>query len=236
MKGLSLPPDLLLLKRPLLVVMLCLLASGVWYAGIYRFQRVNICSVQADQMERDALESKIRRLEGEERAIRGHIDGYRRLQARGVIGEERRLELVEALGRIRDRHNLYPLQFDIEQQKFFPPRENGGEELPLNEGGGDGLGSADEDGSGAVMVLGASRMKISLPLLHEEDLTRLLEDLRGLDQGLFVVEQCEIDRLAGGRAAGEPALVQENLSAVCQILWLTLKLEDWKPGDREAEQ
>lgn len=195
--------DMLLLKWPALLLALCLVAGGVWYGGVRKFRQDTTFALRAAQSNREQMATQLRQLEEEEESIRGHINRYRQLQASGVIGDEERLKLVEVLAQIRVRYGLYPLQFDIGQQVVIPLREGGA----------------------AGMTLRSSRIKLTLPLLHEEDLSRLLLELRGVGRGLFVVEACSLTR-NDSELNAQPAQLKENLSASCSILWLTLKPEE----------
>jgi hypothetical protein len=104
---------------------------------------------------------------------------------------------VELLKEIRDKHRLIDLRYEIAPQRML-------------------------DGQlGNDFVFFASSMKLELKLLHEEDLTRLLDDLRRQAKALIRVNSCRIERLpatgeqrGGGRA---------NLLADCEIEWLTLR-------------
>ncbi|MFH2123128.1 MAG: hypothetical protein ABIJ50_06570 [Pseudomonadota bacterium] len=154
------------------------------------------------------MATQIRQIEDEEAAIRGHIDQYRQLEVSGVIGDEERLKLVEVLGHIRAQYKFYPLQFDIGQQVVIPLREGSGEPW---------------------LSLRSSQIKFTLPLLHEEDLSRLLVELRNIGRGLFVVEECSLSR-PGTEKQGDPVQLKENLNASCTLSWLTLKPEEKNPG------
>lgn len=207
MKRPFLSPDLLLLKWPSLLLAICVVASVILWVGVLRFRENSTLAMQAALANRGQMDTLIRQIKDEEKNIRAYSDRYRQLQTSGVIGDEDRLELVEVLGRIRAHHNLYPIQFDIEQQAV----------LPLQE--------AESEDAGPSLSLRASRIQIALALLHEEDLTWLLAELRGVGRGMFVIEECSISR-TGGEAASEILKLSENLSASCKILWLTLKFEE----------
>ncbi len=58
------------------------------------------------QSERNNQDTKLKRLRSEERQIREHAALFNDLKARGVIGEEQRLEWVELLKDIRERLRL----------------------------------------------------------------------------------------------------------------------------------
>jgi hypothetical protein len=205
-KSSFLSEDMLILKWPVLLLVICLIASAVWYGGVSKFQKIALSAMQAAQVERDNGEATLRAIEEEEKIVRNYSERYRQLQTSGVIGDETRLELVEALGHIRERHKLYPLQFDIGQQVVIPLKTGAPENV------------------GAYLSLRSSRIQIALPLLHEDDLTRLLQELRSVGRGIFVVEECAISR--GSDSEKELLELKENLSVACKILWLTLKPEE----------
>ncbi len=207
MKRPFLSPDLLLLKWPSLLLATCVVVSVILWVGVLRFRENSTLAMQAAQANRGQMDTLIQQIKDEGKTIHVYSDRYRHLQASGLIGDEDRLELVEALGRIRAHRNLYPLQFDIGQQVM----------LPLQEG--------ESENAGPPLALRASRIQIVLPLLHEEDLTRLLDELRGVGRGMFVVEECSVSR-TGSVVESEILKLSENLSASCKILWLTLKSED----------
>jgi hypothetical protein len=191
--------DMFLLKWPILVLIFAVLASAIWCGSLYRFGKINQKALQTARANQIQTETSVRQIEEQMQTINSFIDRYRKLAADGVINVEDRLELVETIGRIRARYNLYPVQLDIEQQAT----------VPLNQDGED---------SGNATSLKVSRIQISIPLLHEEDLSHLLDGLQGMKRGIFVVETCSIK----GSGHDHPEL-HENLTTFCKILWLTLK-------------
>jgi cell division protein FtsL len=150
----------------------------------------------AAQAERDDFDGKLRRVRGEEAEIKQKSALFKRLQERGVIGEEQRLEWVELLKEIRDKRRLLDLQYEIAPQR------------PLDAMPANGYGFY------------ASTMKVQLKLLHEEDLTRLLDDLRRQARALIQVKSCAVSRLPRGGADGT---IPAQLQAECQIDLVTLR-------------
>ena len=209
---------MLLLKWPLLVLVIVVLASAVWCGSLYQFRQSNLRALQTAQTHRIQIETSVRQIKDETKTIHSFVDRYQKLATDGVISVEDRLELVETIGRIRARHNLYPVQLDIGQQVMVPLSQNGGQE---NSGNG--------------MSLRVSRIQITIPLLHEEDLSHLLEGLRGMKQGFFVVETCSIKR-TGNDAESDHPVLHENLTAFCKILWLTLKKEEGDGGQEKMNK
>jgi cell division protein FtsL len=149
----------------------------------------------AAQKERNDVDAKLKQVRSEEAEIKQKSAVFNKLEARGVIGEEQRLEWVELLKAIRERRRLLDLQYEIAPQRVLAPTP------------------------GSSLAFYASTMKLELKLLHEEDLTRLLGDLRQQARALIQVRSCNVWRLP--RNAGESA-ASAQLQAACEIDWITL--------------
>ena len=148
----------------------------------------------AAQRQKDDVDGKLRRVRGEEAEIKDKSAQFGRLQHRGMIGEEQRLEWVELLKTISERRRLLELRYEIAPQRAL-------EALP-----------------GSAMGFYASAMKMQLKLLHEEDLTRLLGDLQQQAGPLIQVKSCTVSRLPSAEDAGAA-----RLQAGCLIDWVTLR-------------
>jgi hypothetical protein len=155
-------------------------------------------SFAAARSERNEFDGKLRQARSEEDEIRRKAALFNRLQERGVIGEEQRLEWVELLKDIRDRRKLIEIRYE------FAPRH--------------ALGSA-HTGS---FDLYASTMKLQARLLHEEDLTRLLDDLRRQARALIQIRRCDLSRLPRTGAESVNTALRGSLQADCLIDWITL--------------
>lgn len=149
----------------------------------------------AAQKERNELDDKLKQVRGEEAEIKQKSAVLSTLQARGVVGDEQRLEWVELLKSISERRRLIDLQYEIAPQRPLAPATPG------------------------TFAFYASTMSVQLKLLHEEDLTRLLDDLRQQARALIDVKRCSVSRLPG--AAERVGHAQ--LQADCQIDWVTLR-------------
>ena len=163
------------------------------FAAMKRAEQARV-SIAAQFAEADG---KLKQVRNEESEVKQKSIVFNKLQERGIIGDEQRLDWVELLKEIRDKHRLIDLRYEIAPQRML------------------------EGQLGNDFVFFASSMKLELKLLHEEDLTRLLDDLRRQAKALIRVNSCRIERLpatgeqrGGGRA---------NLLADCEIEWLTLR-------------
>ena len=124
-------------------------------------------------------------------------DVFRSLVARGLLEREHRLDLVEKVNALRERHRLFTLDYEIAPQRPLP--------LP----GGRVFPSVD--------VL-ASRVKLRARGLHEGDVLGFIDDLSRSRQGFYPVDQCTLRRIPGA-----PQDLQAHVEASCTLEWITLR-------------
>ncbi len=179
----------------LAAVLMIAFGTGAIYVSLNSAKTAKLERTAA-QAERNDFDGKLRRVRSEENEIKQKSALFSKLQLRGVIGEEQRLEWVELLKDIRDKRRLIDLQYEIAPQRALDATP----------------------GSGFAFY--ASAMKVQLKLLHEEDLIRLINDLRQQARALIQVKSCNVSRLPrGGAESGSHA----QLQADCQIDWVTLR-------------
>lgn len=141
-------------------------------------------ALSAARKEQKSLQERLARVAQEAREMHGHLALWDRLNESGILGEERRLEWLDALARIRTAHGLHDLRYQIEPQKVWKSER------------------AD-----AGIEIRSSLMKVELALLHEEDLLRFLEDLRNSGGAYHSVRKCSVQRSAiVAQVAAAPSL------------------------------
>ncbi len=181
-----------------LLVAVLMLAAGV--VAVY-VSHTNREAAQAARdgtiAERNEAASKLQQVRQEEADIRQRSLVFKALEARGTIGEEQRLEWVELLKDLRGKYHLADLEYEIMPQRQLEGNPTGG------------------------FVFYASLMKLHAKLLHEEDLTRLIGDLRKDARALIRVRICNLTLLPVETEERSKGLA--NLSADCEIDWLTLR-------------
>ena len=153
------------------------------------------------QAEQRDVRGRLARAPEEEQELRSKITLYQDLEARGVIGQEERLNWVEQIARIKAARRLLDFQYEIAPQKGLADTI-----LPGGAVAGD-------------YEFVASTMKLQMPLLHEDDLLGLISDLRRSVSAQLVVRDCAIDRTAPGSERTTSA----QLRADCTIDWVTLR-------------
>jgi len=200
----------------LAALLMCGLGAAAVLFSLAQTKAADTAKTSASR-ERNELDSKLKQVRNEENEIKQKSSQFSQLQAHGVIGEERRLDWVELLKDIRSKRHLLDLQYEISPQRV----------LDTSIGGG--------------FTFYASAMRLQIKLLHEEDLTRLLDDLRTQAKALIQVKRCDVARLprdngearAGNGLASPKGTSPQGdslrgtfgaqLQADCLIDWVTLR-------------
>jgi hypothetical protein len=182
------------------VVALLLIAGGATAVVITsELLKQTHAEERAAATERQSAQQKFARATDEEREIRETLVDYHKLLARGVIGEEQRLDWVDRIRDIKTARKLFDVKYSIDPQR------------PVDY---PGIG-----GAGEVQFL-ASPMKVELSLLHEEDLFRFIGDLRNALSAHVVVRSCNIQRQE--RTAVDRGMTPK-LRASCDIDLVTVR-------------
>ena len=134
-----------------------------------------------------------------------YVTRYEDLERQGVIGDEPRLDWVEALERINQTLKLPVLRYEIQPQT---PVAMQGSRYNTK-----------------IIRVYRSSMSFDAGLLHEGDLLVLLNELRRQTRGRFEVRDCDVKFASPARAVVFDAR-QPNLVALCNVDWYTLKIEE----------
>jgi len=181
-----------------LAIAAALLAAGVgviWSASGARLAATR--ALAASQGERKQALERLNRISEEEREVSDKLAFYQRLKSLNILGEERRLEWADAIGRIRAERELLDLKYTVERQKLI-------HSYPAKPG---------------TVDFYASTMKVDLALLHEEDLLRFLADLRASGYAYYSVKKCALTRT--GQASSGTSMVP-RLRGDCEIDLITI--------------
>ncbi len=201
MNTMNIRQDLRLL-RPALLLATALLLTGALAAGL-----AHLWHADREQDHRQALDTRrnlqnrLARIDEEAGEIRAGGLLFDRLAAKGIVGEEQRLEWIEQIRRIRSERRLFDIHWELQARRLLEA------ELAPGDGGG--------------YDMHASRLKLELPLLHEEDLLRFLDDLKGHLQAYVLPRQCSIE-LAAKDTGPEAGPLPPRLQARCELDLVTL--------------
>lgn len=147
-------------------------------------------------------QTELDEIEQEEATIIANIDSYGSIRDRGITLPEDRLGMLENFARIRSDHSLFPVDVSIEEQ----------ESLILQ------YAAASDETTGPVL-LKQSVIQFSMPLLHENDLLRLLDALTELPDFL-VFENCSLNR--SGAADRQYIYLGQHFRSACRLSWFTI--------------
>jgi hypothetical protein len=196
-------PDL---RRLLVPFVAALLLLGIG-AGALVFSENNLAeaeklrSAQHDRLV--AARDRLAKVSEEEQDIRNSLVQFKQIENLGMAGAEKRLEWIEALVAIQKNRRLFQVQYTLEPQRAL--------DYP-------GLAQDQKGGGGTFM---ASRLKLELLLLHEEDLLNFLADLRTAAGSFASARSCSISRTESVFAAGGP--MRPRLRASCVVDMISLK-------------
>ena len=203
----QLKSDLVWLKWSLLFfAAVTTLSSAVYFAAQYF--RNDIRRQEFDALSSlDAITGQVEEVAISERVIVENIDRFNTMSTNSILDEEDRIAILEEIRAIRERHQLFPIGVEIAQQVRIL--------LPY---------SAEIEFPEEQISLRSSRVQISLPLLHEEDLTRFLGDFLNTSR-LMVTSNCTLsDSLAAETDIYE---LVEHQYATCEFYWYTLRREPY---------
>ncbi len=191
--------DLQALRPPLLILLVILIAGA---SAIYYSDRLKVVSSQQLAQQQAQLREARTRLQksGDEKdIIVRYLDDYRRLERSGFIGEEQRINWLDALRLANQQADLFGVDYQIATQKPY---------------------SYSADFNPGQIVLNQSVMKLTFRLLHEEDLMRFLAVLGRQGGGIFTVDQCNMKRVdTRGVIRYQP-----NVTADCDLSWITARV------------
>ncbi len=155
---------------------------------------------EAAKLQRNQAQQRLATVAEEEREIRENLVYYRRMVDRGMVSPENRLDLIDSIAKIKKERRLFEIRYNIEPQK------------PLDYAGIRPAGPVD---------FVASRMKLEMMLLHEQDLLNFLDDLDAAGKALVAVRNCTVARL--DRGAVTVTTVVPRLRSECQVDLIALK-------------
>jgi len=190
------------LKRLRLPIAACavLVLAGVacYFAADYSLQETKILGA-ASSAQRAEVQTRLASATEEEREIKANLQQYQALAARGIVGEEKRLDWIDTITAIKNERRLFNIGYSIAPQTDL-----------------DYPGFAP--GGGVKFVF--SRVKIDMQLLHEEDLLIFIDDLAKRGRSYLSVRSCDVQRTE--RSGGGTTLAP-RLQAACVFDLITIR-------------
>lgn len=191
--------DLEALRTPLIVFVVTIIAALALVMVSGGFQ--DNAKRTLAQREAQLREARLRiQNAGEEKEMIGRYLGrYQQLAQAGFVGDEQRINWLDALRLANEEARIFGVEYDIGTQKPYV--------------------YAAEFNAGSLL-LQESVMQIKFRMLHEEDLPRFFSALARYGGGFFTVDQCTMRRM---RVGDFDKSIQPNLAAECEVRWLTVR-------------
>ena len=152
-------------------------------------------TLEQNRTLRDASNAKLTNVETEKSDIVQFQARFVQLQALGLIGDEKRLDWIEAIKQIQAERHLLAITYEIDPQQTIVMAA--------------GVHVGDYQ-------LHASKMHLHMALLHEMDLFHLLDTLH--QYGVFTLQDCNLKRVDGPTEGIKTA----RANADCTLNWITL--------------
>lgn len=192
--------DWLKLQTPLVILGLVLMLIALMLAFAQNYNTAQEQLLQSQQNLLSAARQRYQSSGMEKETIKEYLPQYQSLINKGFVGEERRIEWVEALREQHKNNKLFGIKYSISQQQEYKPS------FAPSVGG---------------FMLHRSIMKLDLDMLHEGDILKLTESLSAENTAPFMLRDCEITRLNAGGTLSNQLIA--NLHAQCELDWLTMR-------------
>ncbi|MFZ4536566.1 hypothetical protein [Propionivibrio sp.] len=187
--------DFLLIRKAVIILVVSLVSSVALVGTGRAFLRQQQDGMTQAQAELSDAFDKRHQAEKDKQKINDYQATYLQLRKRGFIGEEKRLDWIELVQRIRESRKLLPIAYEMSAQQVF---------------------QIDPAVSMGDLQLHGSKVQLQMGLLHELDLLNFLGDLSRT--GFYIPQDCTLKR-----AAAVPINAQSpRLTAECTLYFLTL--------------
>jgi len=175
-------------------------------------------SVQAQRRLGDA-QARLASAKQERDDLRNSEDTYKALVARGMFVPESRLDFLDAMEALKQRHGITTLEYELGVQR------------PLKLAGGTTITAVDAMGS---------RLRVKASAIHDGDMLAFIDEFSRMQRGLFPAQLCALSRnqrasaaaattvapptggAAGDGGEAAPPVLVSAIDADCSFEWITL--------------
>jgi len=166
--------------------------SGWWYLG--KEKRADL-TLKGQLGE---MQSRVNTARRERDDLQASSQMFASLLAQGILLEESRIDLIERFDRLKLRHRLLGLDYEIDPQRLL--QAPGGRVFE------------------AIEVL-SSRVRVKVLALHEGDVIAFLDELAKPPRGFNPIQTCTLRRTE----AGQTAQLNARVEAECAFEWVTIR-------------
>ena len=186
--------DVSILRGALLFLLAAVIVSLALWVGSWQYRKVAQGEEDAAKRSLSAARAQLAHAHAQQQFFAENQSIYAQLGAKGLFSEEKRLDWIETVHRLRDRHHIFNIDYEVSAQKKMV--------VPANN-----------------VAAFSSKVDIKFALLHEQDLLDFLADFKKDAPGIFVLDSCALSR-----EIREPNdALQPNLAGNCTLQWITVK-------------
>lgn len=194
--------DWSVIKFPTIIFIVVLLVSVALIYGSWTFKEDMFSEYKKNKAMFTAISQQYLAVDENEKIIRQYYPEFIALYKKGFVGREHRLNWIETLRAASERIKLPGLTYDISPQEEYSP------EFSTNMG---------------RFALYSSTMKLNISMLHEGDLSRLIEDINEHVEGIFTITKCRFIRTSKKLIEKRDA---KNIIADCELQWINIRMAD----------
>jgi hypothetical protein len=188
------PDDFSLLRGALLFLLAAAIVSLAGWVGSWQYRKMAESEQDAAQRSLSAARAQLANAHSQQQFFAENQSTYAELAAKGLFSDEKRLDWIEAVHKLRDRYRIFNIDYELSpQQRMATPATN--------------------------VAAFASKIDLKFALLHEQDLLDFLHDFKKEAPGIFVLDSCALSR----ETYVEPKAKEPNLSGNCTLQWITVK-------------
>jgi hypothetical protein len=173
-------------------------SSTLIIAGSYEFLNKERRDAAAGRQRLQDARARLTAIQREHQSLDESAETYRKMRERGLLQPERRLDLIELMSELRNRHRVSSVDYEIAPQR------------PL---------ALASDRSFAGVDILASRVRLRIRGVHEGDVLGFIESLGAAKPGFHPIDRCSLKRIDA--PAGDAT--QPRVEAECTLEWITLK-------------
>lgn len=185
-----------ILRAPLLVLTAAAALAIVLVYFSYQWSAASGAQLTRERAALNGIRLKSSQADQEKQVIERYRDAYETLRRGGAIGPEQRVNWLDALRAADHAVQTLGVDYQLSQQAAST--------IKLDTAG---------------FKLQQTTMKVSIKLLHEEDLQHFLQELNAQQAGLYLLQGCSLSRVAGGAFS---VRFEPKLNAECELAWLSL--------------
>ena len=179
-----------------------LLISSALVTSSWIFKKDMLHEYTMNKSRFNSISQKYLTVDEDEEIIRQYYPEFIALYKQGFIGREHRLNWIETLRASSERVKLPGLTYRIYPQEEYSPG------FSINLG---------------RFALFSSTMRLSIDMLHEGDLLRLVKDMSEHAEGIFTITECNFRRENRELIERRDAT---NIKADCELQWLNIRQAD----------